>query len=287
MRVVAICVVAAVLATSGTAAAQNKECVSASDEGQQMRDQGKYRTARDAFAACARDACPALIRHDCGQWLNDLNQTWPTVVVSAKDENGNDVVDVKVSVDGASLVAKLDGQPMQMDPGQHVLRYETAGFPAAEEKVLIVAGEKNRLLKVQFGNGSVKQSVATSASGDPAATGGGEGGPAVHGGPPVAAWVFTGVALLGFASEAYFGLSGLSQRSSDMSQPCATTKTCDVSGIKTDFAIADISLGVGVVGSLLAGYFFLFGSHSSSPGATAMGVAPLPGGAEATLGGSF
>jgi hypothetical protein len=286
MRSSAIGLALLIVATAGVARAQNKECVAASDEGQQERDQGKYQKARAAFALCARDTCPALIRRDCGQWLNDLNQTWPSVVVSAKDDKGADLVDVKVSLDGALLTPSLTGAPLQVDPGQHVLRYETANFPPTEEKVLIVAGEKNRILKVQFG-GPVRAAVSTSPVSSPPSQTPDSNGPATHaGGPPALAWVFTGVAALAFGSEAYFGLTGLSQRSSDMSQPCATTKTCDVSGIRTDFAVADISLGVGVASALVATYFFVFGGAKSTP-ATSVGFAPLPGGGAATLTAGF
>jgi hypothetical protein len=278
-----------VMAMSGAARAQTKECVNASDQGQQLRDQGKYRQARDQFAICARDACPPLIRRDCGQWLSDLNQMWPTVVVRAKDDRENDLIDVKVTVDGAPLVAALNGEPLRVDPGQHVFRYETANFPASEEKVLIVAGEKNRLLKTQFGSPSAR---GTTTDDNNKSADGGNGGSAVnllapttHREPPTLAWVFTGVAVVAFGTEAYFGLTGLSQRSSDMSQPCATSKTCDVSGIRTEFAIADVSLGAAVVSGLLAGYFFLFAPRSPSP--PPVGLAPLPGGGEASLGARF
>ena len=279
------------LVSPGSASAQSKECINASDQGQQLRDQGKYRAAHEAFAVCARETCPALVRRDCGQWLNDLNQTSPTVVVSAKDDKGSDLVDVKVTMDGTVLATKLNGEPMMVDTGPHTFTYETAGFPPSEEKVLVLAGERTRILKVQFGSAKGTQTASAEAR---SSAGGEAGAPSSRRGPPLAAWVFTGVAGLAFVSEAYFGLTGLGDYNSDKSG-CGKTSTCDpssVNDIRTHFTIADISLGVGIASGLVAGYFFLFAPQSSaSPGPQVgraqVGLSPLPGGGAATLGASF
>jgi hypothetical protein len=281
-------VVAVALAAPSAARADEKQqCIAASDEGQQLRDDGKYRKAREAFERCSRDSCPGLVRRDCVQWLADLDQTSPSVVVSAKDDKGNDLVDVKVLVDGAPLVTKLDGKPTLVDPGPHLLRYEAAGYPAVEDRVVVHAGEKNRLLAVQFGGGAAPAAGSSSAE-PPAAT------QAPPGGTPAAGWVLAGIAVVAFGSEAYFGLTGLSDRSDLRSRPCAQTATCsqsDVDAVKTKFLAADVSLGVGVVSAALAAYFFLSGHSASAPAAqgSRVDVAPLAGtaGALVRVGGSF
>lgn len=141
-------VATAALSTAHAAADDKQQCLAASDQGQQMRDDGKYRRAREAFAACARDACPALVRRDCVKWLADLEQSSPSIVVGAKDDKGGDLVDVTVLVDGAALVTKLDGKPVQVDPGQHVFRFVRQGSEPAETTVVLRAGEKNRFVGV-------------------------------------------------------------------------------------------------------------------------------------------
>src|SRR5579871_1468603 len=112
---------------------EKQQCIASSDQGQELRDNGNYRRAREAFAACARAACPALVRRDCAQWQADLEETWPSVIVSAKDERGNDLAEGRVLVDGEMLVAKLDGKPARVDPGEHKLRIEADGYPAIEQ----------------------------------------------------------------------------------------------------------------------------------------------------------
>ena len=242
----------------GVARADDKQvCIAASDEGQQLRDDGKYRRAREAFAACARDACPSLVRRDCMKWLADLEQSSPSIVVGAKDDKGGDLVDVTVLVDGAALVTKLDGKPTPVDPGAHVLRFQTAGYPAVEQHVMVRAGEKSRLLVVQFGTPAAPTPAATPPASPAAATPDAARTPQ---GTRASAWVFGGLAVVAFGTEAYFGLSGLSDRSSLKGQACAQTASCpqsSVDSIRTKFTVADIALGVGIASAAISAYLFL------------------------------
>jgi hypothetical protein len=210
----------AALSTAHARADDKQQCLAASDQGQQMRDDGKYRRAREAFAACARDACPALVRRDCVKWLADLDQSSPSIVVGAKDDKGGDLVDVTVLVDGAPLVTKLDGKPVLVDPGAHVLRFETRGYPRVEQHVMVHAGEKSRLLVVQFGTPAPPAPAARPAAPSPAAPPQPDTG-ATPQGTRTSAWVFGGLAVVAFGTEAYFGFTGLSDRSSLKAQPCA------------------------------------------------------------------
>jgi hypothetical protein len=264
--------------------AEKAACISASDQGQQLRDDGKYTRAREAFARCARETCPVLLRSDCTHWLLDIDQSSATVVVNAKDDKGNDLVDVIVTVDGRPLVSKLDGKPLTVDPGEHVFRYEFAGFPPVEEHAVIHAAEKNRALNVRFG--AAVPSLQTPETAERAPDGVGH---ARSSEPRVAAWVFAGVAVAAFASEAYFGISGLSQRSTDLKTPpagCAPTcPSSEKSQIQTKFAVADVSLGLGILSAGLARYFFL--RPSETPRAVSIDLVPRPGGGEALLVGQF
>jgi hypothetical protein len=245
-------------------ASEKAACISASDEGQQLRDDGKYTLARSAFERCARESCPVLLRVDCVHWLLDLDQSSASVVINAKDDRGNDLVDVTVSVDGQVLVSKLDGKPLAVDPGAHLFHYEAAGFAPMEEHAVIHAAEKNRALNVRFAVPLAAHPTtdATSLGPDQAHVSPDVTPPFAPGSKPrVLGWVFAGVAVAAFANEAVFGVSGLSQRSTDLSASgCATAKSCpasEKSEVQTKFTIADVSLGVGLVSAGLAAYFFL------------------------------
>jgi hypothetical protein len=126
-----------------TKADSKNECISAADAGQSLRDDGHYRAAHAAFLRCARDACPAIIARSCSDWLRRLEDATPTVVLSARDERGNPLSTVPVTLDGALLVDALDGRGVAVDPGEHVFRFEQAARAPAEVRVTLRAGEKN------------------------------------------------------------------------------------------------------------------------------------------------
>jgi hypothetical protein len=151
MRRIALAAVAVAGTWTAPARASDKQqCVAASEQGQQLRDDGKYQRAREAFASCARPICPPIVQSDCVKWLADLEANSPTVVIVAKDEKGRDLSAVTVTVDGAPLATALDGRPVMIDPGEHHFHYETKGFPPVDDRVLIHASDKSRPLTAQF-----------------------------------------------------------------------------------------------------------------------------------------
>lgn len=255
--------------TTDAVAESKARCTSASTRGQQARDAGKYTAARDAFAQCAAEGCPAMVRRDCARWQADLTQLWPSVVFGAKDSDGKDLTAVSVRVDGILATANLDGKPLDLDPGEHLFRFQTVGAPPVERSVLLRAGQKGRLVSVQLATPSTKPpttSPAESAAVDP--------------GIPQSAWVFGGLSVAAFGLWGYFGISGLADKSSLESQPCAKTATCDVSSVRTKFTAADIALGVGLVSGALATYLYL--THGGTRGAVPVDVNAAPSGAMAT-----
>jgi hypothetical protein len=268
-----------------TNADEKGECIRASDQGQQLRDDGKYRLAREAFVRCARTSCPALVSHDCQEWLVDVDAHAPTVVIDAKDDKGNDLAEVTVRVDGAPLVANLTGLPTRVDPGEHVFRYEAAGLAPIEERVVVRTGEKNRVLRVRFGADQATAAVPPATAIAPATV-----EPPRAKRPPVATWVFAGTALAAFASEAYFGIAGLDQRSGDLSGSGKCAPQCSSSekaSIQTKFIAADISLGIGVVSAGLAVFLFLRSREHRAVPEAAVDFTPRSGGGLATVTGHF
>ncbi|MDB4936207.1 MAG: hypothetical protein JWP87_3179 [Labilithrix sp.] len=249
----------AVLAATGTllvaetaARADDREqCASAADQAQQLRDEGKYRRAREQLLLCARDVCPAPIKRDCLDWLTQVENTAPTVVFGAKD-GARDLSDVKVYVDGAPVTDRLDGKPVQMDLGKHVVKFEYQG-QTKEEEVIIGAGQKNRNVTVTFG------AAAGGAGGPTGPAGGGGGGgtePAKEG-SIAPALVVGGIGILALGSFAIFGLGGKSDVS-DLEKTCKPhCAETDVDKARTKLIIADISLGVGIVALGVATYLFV------------------------------
>lgn len=142
----------ALFVSSTPARADVKACIAASEAGQHARAAGKLREAQAQFHSCADTSCPSIVRRDCQQWKTEITQTMPSVVFAARDRAGKDLFDVAVSMDGETLVTKLDGSPVSVDPGKHVFRFEVAGPTptVATETVLVRENERKRNVTATF-----------------------------------------------------------------------------------------------------------------------------------------
>lgn len=142
-------------------------CISAAEQGQSQRDDGKYRAARTSFLICSQEHCPRVIAQSCTKWLRELDESAPTIVLGAKDERGNDLTDVKVTFDGVPFATELDGKPLEADAGEHVLRFEREGNQPVEQKLLLRAGEKARVVSVTLKSIGAPEQPPSSSTGQP------------------------------------------------------------------------------------------------------------------------
>ena len=101
-----------VLLTAPPARAANptkQECVEANDAAQDFGNPANCaRRAKSSPCALAA-SCPGIVRDDCTQRLAEVEQGDAAHRIRAKDEAGNDLVDVKVTMDGLPFAEKLDG----------------------------------------------------------------------------------------------------------------------------------------------------------------------------------
>jgi hypothetical protein len=141
------------------ASADVQACLAASEKGQRARSAGRLREARDLFQVCGAEGCPAMVRRDCAQWQGEVVAALPSVVFGAKDRQGRDLFDVTVSMDGETLVRKLDGKSVNVDPGPHTFKFEIAGAQAVVERALVKEGEKARAVNVSFESGGTAAST--------------------------------------------------------------------------------------------------------------------------------
>ena len=138
----ALPLVAAFLSFGRASFADEKaECLAAASRGQTLRDAHSLVEARVQFQACARRECPAIVQTDCGAWLDAVERTLPSVVLSAKDGEGHDVLEAKVEIDGKPLVQRLDGHAVPVNPGLHSFRFEQADGTSATAQVLVKEGK--------------------------------------------------------------------------------------------------------------------------------------------------
>lgn len=263
---------------------QKAQCIAAAEATQDLREKKQLLAAREQVLKCAVDACPAVVRTECVAWLREIDETTPSLVFRARDENGQDLVEVRVLLDGKLVAAKLDGSSLRLDPGEHTVRFEAhdAARPAVEQKVLVPLGEKNRVITAQLAKPGAAPVPSATTSGPPP-----EPVP-----PPiepsklrVLPFVALGVGGVGLVTFGVFQGLGRSQKS-DLDAGCGRTKTCadsEVSSVRTKFVVSGVGLGVGVVGVALGGALLAF----RGPAKTTASVQPLPGGSGFALSGRF
>jgi hypothetical protein len=138
-----------VIAKGARAEDVKQACSTDYEEGQLRRQKGALLASRDALRSCTRSVCPQVIQKDCARWLEEVERAIPSVSISATAE-GNDAIDVAVTIDGVLAKSRLDGKPIELDPGVHELVFALVGYPELREQVLLTEGEARRTITARF-----------------------------------------------------------------------------------------------------------------------------------------
>ena len=226
-------------------------CVRAADDGQAARRSTLLSAARREFIACASEACPGPIRADCLRWLGDVEARLPSVSLRILSPDGRDVRGATF-VDGERRPEAETGRLVALDPGLHRFRVEAAGFADATADVMLIEGERARVVTVSMAPVARDAPPPSRAASGP--------GPLV--------WTAGALSVVALGSFAYFGLTG-DARGSELENGCGRTQTCaphDVSSVRTRYLVADVSLGVSAIalGVALAAWLL----QAKTPGAS-------------------
>jgi len=215
------------------------ECLSRYEEAQVARRERRLLDSRAALRICSRASCPAAIRADCVDWLEQVAHSLPSVVVTAR-ARGADILAVKVFVDGKLATEKLTGFALEVDPGLHKYRFESPPWPVIEREVLASEGVKQRPIEVEFAP-PLPSPLLSHPEARPFRL-------------ERSDYVFGGLAVAGFGALAYFGGTGLydaHQLRTDCKPFC---DHADVQAVQTKLLIADIGLAVGIL-ALVVGLY--------------------------------
>ncbi len=253
------------LTSSSVALADSKvTCTHAYEEGQKLRRRGSLKKASAELLVCARE-CPGELRSDCAGWLTEVQRSLSSVVLVARTPEGDDLGDIRVSVDGQPLVEALDGRAVDVDPGPHTFRFERKSGAATERKVVLAEAEKSREILMVFA--AQTTGAASAPSGAPVTTAPGGAsptstttaptsiGPSPNAGErsppasnkrllPIVAGAVGVVALGSFFTFAVLGRNQQTTRLDPCRGQCALD---DVQSVRTKFLVADVSLGVAIV----------------------------------------
>lgn len=117
--------------------AAKRACSEAHVEFQKLRRGGKLIAARERALACASAKCPSVLQRECEPAVRELTELIPSVVASARDAKGDDVMGTKVLLDGEPWVDRLTGVSTPLDPGPHVLTFVAPGEAPVRVELVI------------------------------------------------------------------------------------------------------------------------------------------------------
>jgi hypothetical protein len=239
-----ICAVGVLWPRATSAQTVTKEqCIAAYTDAQHHRKGGELLRARTELRVCASDPCSALLQNDCSQWLSEIDRMVPSVVFAARDAAGADVLNVSVAIDGNVVAPRLDGRPVDVDPGEHLLRFEAPDRETVEQRVLFSEGEKARLLSVTMTSVARKSTAPTPPD-------------TLHQTRPIptTTWILGGIGVAGLGAAATMALVGLPTWNRCHDGGCSVSDKRFSDSLNT---VGDIATVVGAVSVLAAAYFFL------------------------------
>jgi hypothetical protein len=245
-------------------------CAQSHASGQREAKAGRLKAASESFASCVSQAgCPEAIRAECAELRKDTELNLPTLIFAALDEQGSDLIQVRVYSDDQVLAESLDGRPIAVDPGEHQFKFELPSGQVLTSDVLVREGEKNRIVSVR-----AKLEPATPI-------------PEVSETKrklPASFWVASSVSAGALVSWGAFAVIGHGKQSAlaECSPNCSVSSRADYDAMRRAYLIADISLGVAVASAGVATWLFLSSDRSSaadqqkaSTSASRLSVVPL------------
>lgn len=244
-------------------------CVVADTTAQSLRREGKFGAAIRELAMCVDASCPALVRDDCNQRLDELERAQPTIVLDAKDNEGHDLSDVTVEIDGRPFAQRLDGIALAVDPGEHTFTFEMKGGASkVTQKFVLREGEKGRREQILVGG-----AASPVAAGGPPPRGSSHVQPAPLGAQRLASLVTLGVGLVGIGAGAALAVEAKA-KAKDADAYCPRTTCANDAAVQMNHDarvagnLATVAFAVGAAGVAGAVVLWLTAKPSpTSPGA--------------------
>jgi hypothetical protein len=122
-----------------------RACAESRDLATKLQESQKLLEARDELIVCSAKSCSAAIRNECKRRMTPIKAAIPTVVFDVKDEAGQPLAGVKLTMETGDVLAdSVDARAVSIDPGSHDLTFELAGRPPVTLKLTLREGEKDR-----------------------------------------------------------------------------------------------------------------------------------------------
>lgn len=110
----------------------------------------KLLDARDKLRICVRPVCKAWMVKECTKSLTEVEARIPSVVFSAKEASGAELVDVTVTSGDKTWASRLDGRSIEIGPGERSFVFVTADGRRATVKTIVKEGEKAQRVTAAF-----------------------------------------------------------------------------------------------------------------------------------------
>jgi hypothetical protein len=214
-------------------------CIAENNQAADDRAAHQLLASRDWYSACLAEAeCPTTVREECAAALREIKKSIPTLQVAVLDSRRRPVP-ASFKVDDRDV--PLDGSAVDVDPGAHELVASVEGT-STHLRVVIAEGEHERRVELTFSR-PLAQGPARGAV-----------GVAANAGPSwLPAYLLGGFAAVAGASFGYFALSGRSGMSKlEECKPACPAE--DVRRVRTQYLLADISLGASLAALAGVGY---------------------------------
>jgi hypothetical protein len=244
--VVASCVLPARVAGASEGVEQ---CLQAYEAGQRLRQSGDLVRSAEELLVCGGPACPVRIQADCQRWLDDVERSMPAVVFRVRDAEGHPLSDVSVAIDGGAP-RRLDGRALGMNPGEHEVVFECAGYHPLVTPVFVTEGEKlePRPVTLESIASAVLHPRVPGVSTAPAVEDAETVPLRASAHPSLALPLVAGaIGALGATGLIYFGVRAKNGEA-DLQQCTPSCSQRQVDGVKRDYLLSNVSLGVGIAG---------------------------------------
>ena len=245
--------------TEARAGDDKAACIASHARGQELRLAGKLVEATKDFRACSAAGCPPAVTQDCTRWHDELRALTPSVLVVASAPDGSDTVDVRLVIDGATVAERLPTTSLELDPGEHTIRLEHAGWTPVEQRIVLREREKDRRVGFHF--------VGTaSAAAPPAAS--------------VKSNATFGIVMLAIGGAATvtgatFGILGRTRETELADSPCGRNGTCateDVDVVRQRYWVGGIAGGIGLAALAVGLVYFLTRDSGTKAAASSLGA---------------
>lgn len=248
-------IAAATVTTAPAALADNPAlaCISSHEDGLAAMRSARLIEAQTAFAGCATETCPEVIRRECEKLLADVARRIPSVVFSAVGQDERDLKAVRVRTRSGVLVETLDGRAIELDPGPYTFEFHTADGRVVARDVVIREGEKLRRVVARFPTTSEREQPDESDA-------------------PTSAYVLGGIGALAAVASGIAAWSAWDEEQ-ELRDTCAPRcSPSEADGVRRRYLIADVLMGVAVVSLGSGTYLWLTAEPEASQAGVAVGA---------------